>query len=686
MSLDVRDIYSLNEPSAKRPRVEAQQPLSTASADPKDILAALENDETIVEEDEMDENAVKKLFMQLDKRLKKNQELRVKHANEPEKFMESEIELNAAIQEMNAVATQPSLYHKLVELDFVQTLIQLLAHENTDIVAAVCHLLQELCDFEILNENDEDAAILIDELLKNNIIEHFVTQPLSRLDNNEKDEAEAIHHLFSTIESGLFVELMNRSTLKSAFDSNKLYASQLLSVILQTSESAKAKLVEKKDGIDFLLRALAGYKSHDPGSPDEVEHMENLFDALCASLLRKENRLVFLKDEGNELMYLMLKEKKAAREGALRVLSYVTAVPDGAENCNHFVEMLGLRVIFPLFMKTPSKTKGKDTTPLEHEEHIIEALLFSCNPDNKLRVLRKFTENDCEKIDRGVELFLSYSDKLRRFMNRLRKQGNLDEMDEEGIHAERLNNGFYTLSKIALILAEIFLYGESACKERANNLFRMKTKNPSIYDHLEPTLKEVLDYLGEEAISQRERISFSLNMAQPQGSSIIRQNYATDAEAAVNKQINIELYASYVYLSMSYHFDRDDIALPNIAKWLKKQSDEEREHAQLLMKYQNTRGGRIVLQNVQKPEKDEWGSALEAFQAALALERFNNNALLELHSVAAQCNDSQMCDFLEDKFLREQVESIEEIGKIVTTLKKVGPGLGEFTVDREYFD
>ena len=140
----------------------------------------------------------------MDKKLKKNQELRVKHASEPEKFMDSEIELNTAIQEMNAVATQPSLYHKLVELDFVQTIIQLLAHENTDIVSAVCHLLQELCDFEILNENDEDAAILIDELLKNNIIEHFVTQPLSRLDNNEKDEAEAIHHLFSTVESVSF--------------------------------------------------------------------------------------------------------------------------------------------------------------------------------------------------------------------------------------------------------------------------------------------------------------------------------------------------------------------------------------------------------------------------------------------------------------------------------------------------
>ena len=32
--------------------------------------------------------------------------------------------------------------------------------------------------------------------------------------------------------------------------------------------------------------------------------------------------------------------------------------------------------------------------------------------------------------------------------------------------------------------------------------------------------------------------------------SQIRQNFHQDCEAAVNRQINLELYASYVYLSM----------------------------------------------------------------------------------------------------------------------------------------
>merc|ERR1711976_252645 len=83
-----------------------------------------------------------------------------------------------------------------------------------------------------------------------------------------------------------------------------------------------------------------------------------------------------------------------------------------------------------------------------------------------------------------------------------------------------------------------------------------------------------------------------------------RQNYHAESEAGVNKQINLELYASYVYQSMAFYFDRDDVALPGFHKYLKKASDEEREHAEKLMKFQNQRGGRIVLQPIQKPERD----------------------------------------------------------------------------------
>lgn len=121
-----------------------------------------------------------------------------------------------------------------------------------------------------------------------------------------------------------------------------------------------------------------------------------------------------------------------------------------------------------------------------------------------------------------------------------------------------------------------------------------------------------------------------------------RQNYHIDCEARINKQINMELYASYVYTSMAYYFDRDDVALPGFHKFFKKSSEEEREHAAKLMKYQNMRGGRVVLQPIQKPAQDEWGSGLDAMQASLELEKSVNQALLDLHKLATDHNDAQV--------------------------------------------
>ncbi|CAG5131492.1 unnamed protein product [Candidula unifasciata] len=165
--------------------------------------------------------------------------------------------------------------------------------------------------------------------------------------------------------------------------------------------------------------------------------------------------------------------------------------------------------------------------------------------------------------------------------------------------------------------------------------------------------------------------------------SQVRQNYHLESEAGVNRQINMELYASYCYLSMSYYFDRDDVALPGFAKFFKKSSDEEREHAEKLMKYQNKRGGRIVLQDVKKPECDEWGSGLEAMQVALQLEKSVNQSLLDLHKLCTSHEDAQMADFLETEYLEEQVKSIKEIGDHITNLKRVGTGLGEYLYDKE---
>ncbi|XP_069462083.1 ferritin heavy chain B-like [Ambystoma mexicanum] len=166
--------------------------------------------------------------------------------------------------------------------------------------------------------------------------------------------------------------------------------------------------------------------------------------------------------------------------------------------------------------------------------------------------------------------------------------------------------------------------------------------------------------------------------------SQVRQNYSHDCEAAINRMVNLELYVSYSYMSMSYYFDRDDVALSHVAKYFKEQSHEEREHAEKFLKYQNKRGGRVVLQDVKKPEQDEWGSTLDAMQTSLQLQKTMHQALLDLHKLAMERTDPQLGDFLEE-YLQEQVKIIKQRGDHITNLRRLGVaqnGMGEYLFDK----
>lgn len=168
--------------------------------------------------------------------------------------------------------------------------------------------------------------------------------------------------------------------------------------------------------------------------------------------------------------------------------------------------------------------------------------------------------------------------------------------------------------------------------------------------------------------------------------SLARQFYVDECEAAINEQINVEYSASYVYHAMFAYFDRDNVALKGLAKFFKESSEEEREHAEKLMKYQNIRGGKVVLHSILTPvsefEHVEKGDALYAMELALSLEKLTNEKLLSLHKVADENNDPQMQDFIESEFLEEQVESIKKIAEYVTQLRMVGKGHGVWHFDQ----
>merc|ERR1712046_184496 len=111
------------------------------------------------------------------------------------------------------------------------------------------------------------------------------------------------------------------------------------------------------------------------------------------------------------------------------------------------------------------------------------------------------------------------------------------------------------------------------------------------------------------------------------------QNFDEASEAALNEQINMELYASYAYQAAARHFQRDDVGLHGFAHFFQESSDEEREHAEKFQKYLLMRGGRLALTDVKAPPT-EYESGLAAMEAALQLERDVNESILAMHKVA----------------------------------------------------
>ena len=66
----------------------------------------------------------------------------------------------------------------------------------------------------------------------------------------------------------------------------------------------------------------------------------------------------------------------------------------------------------------------------------------------------------------------------------------------------------------------------------------------------------------------------------------------------------MEYTISYLYHALYAYFDRDNIAFPGLAEMFKEMSEEEREHAEKCMKYQNKRGGRVKLRTIAAPETE----------------------------------------------------------------------------------
>jgi ferritin len=151
-------------------------------------------------------------------------------------------------------------------------------------------------------------------------------------------------------------------------------------------------------------------------------------------------------------------------------------------------------------------------------------------------------------------------------------------------------------------------------------------------------------------------------------------------QEALNKHANAEFYSSYLYLSMSAHFQ--SVNLTGFAQWMRVQAREELAHAMKFFDHIVERGGKVTLLPVEAPPS-QWDSPLAAFEDAYRHEQKVSGLINGLVDEAVQNRDHATNNFLQ-WFVSEQVEEEASVDAIVQKLKLVGDAAGGlFMIDRE---
>lgn len=151
-------------------------------------------------------------------------------------------------------------------------------------------------------------------------------------------------------------------------------------------------------------------------------------------------------------------------------------------------------------------------------------------------------------------------------------------------------------------------------------------------------------------------------------------------EKALNEQINAEFYSSYMYLSMSAHFD--SAGLPGAAQWMQAQAQEEWFHGTKIYNFVSERGGRVTLKAIKQPPTS-WKTTQAVFQDVLTHEQKVTGLINNLVNLALDERDHATNIFLQ-WFVSEQVEEEASVGAVLDKLKLIGKDSGAlFTLDAE---
>lgn len=135
---------------------------------------------------------------------------------------------------------------------------------------------------------------------------------------------------------------------------------------------------------------------------------------------------------------------------------------------------------------------------------------------------------------------------------------------------------------------------------------------------------------------------------------------------AINVQITAEMWSSNLYLSMSFYLKVQ--GYDGMAEWMKKQSQEELQHAYELADYVVKRGGTPKVDKVDVVPQ-EWENVQDVFDGVYKHECHVSKLIDDLVNVAAEDKDKASQDFLWN-YVREQVEEEATALSIAEKIKK----------------
>lgn len=140
--------------------------------------------------------------------------------------------------------------------------------------------------------------------------------------------------------------------------------------------------------------------------------------------------------------------------------------------------------------------------------------------------------------------------------------------------------------------------------------------------------------------------------------------------AAFNEQIGHEMSASMLYISIATYFDLE--ALPQLAQFFYRQSEEERVHALKFVKFLVDVGARVAIPAIPAPEHT-FESAQEAVELSLSSEETVTRQINDLVEVARAESSHTAGRFL-DWFVEEQLEEMATMGALLQVVRRAGPG------------